>query len=99
MVRVPVSAIYYIEKEKNYLIFHTAHGSYKVRGTIAVQEERVAGMGFAKCNSGCIVNLAHVTGIFRESIRVRETEIPIARQHRKLFHELLMNYIRDGVNP
>lgn len=97
LMRVPVSEILLIEKDKNYLVYRTAERDYRERGSIADAETKVQGKGFAKVNSGCVVNLLHVNGMGKDTVRVRNDEIPISRQQRKGFQELLMNYIRDGV--
>ena len=60
VIRISSSGIYYIEKNKNYLLYHTSSGIYKSRGTMQKIREEMSGEGFAPCSSGCIVNLRHV---------------------------------------
>lgn len=97
LARVPSSEITHIEKDKNYLVYHTSARDYRERGALANAEEKVRGKGFAKVNSGCVVNLLHVNGMGKDAVRVKDVEIPVSRQMRKGFQELLMDYIRDGV--
>lgn len=97
LARVPSSEISHIEKDKNYLVYHTSARDYRERGALANAEEKVRGKGFAKVNSGCVVNLLHVNGMGKDAVRVKDVEIPVSRQMRKGFQELLMDYIRDGV--
>ena len=97
LARVPSSEITFIEKDKNYLVYHTPGRMYRERGAIANAEEKVRSKGFAKVNSGCVVNLLHVNGMGKDTVRIKDMEIPVSRQMRKGFQELLMDYIRDGV--
>lgn len=97
LARVPVSEVSVVEKDKNYIVYHSLERDYRERGTLANAEQKLQGKGFAKANGGCLVNLLYVTGMGKDTVRVRETDIPVSRQMRKGFQELLMDYIRDGV--
>ena len=46
IVRLPVSKIVYVEKDKNYLLFHTKEECYKIRGTMVQTEKLLEGKGF-----------------------------------------------------
>ncbi len=63
IVKLTCSQIIYVEKDKNYLVFHTKKGDYRSRGTMAAMEESLRGEGFSKCISGCLINLRYVTGV------------------------------------
>lgn len=53
VAKLRVSQITYIEKDKNYLIYHTKGDTYRVRGTMISAEEILKAEGFSKCISGC----------------------------------------------
>lgn len=93
LVRVPFSQIQYIEKEKNYLIYHTEQGKFRERGTVAEKEREFENGGFCKCTSGCLVNLKYVRKTGRETVWVGETALPVSRQQRKMFLDYLMKYL------
>ena len=57
VVKLGLSRIRYVEKSKNYLIYHTDDGDYKMRGTMTAPEEELGKDGFSTCISGCLVNL------------------------------------------
>lgn len=92
LVRVAFSGIYYVEKEKNYLVYHTDHGQFRERGTMAEKEGAFDGSGFFKCASGCLVNLRHVKRLTADTVWVGDAALPVSRQQRKPFADALMNY-------
>ncbi|MDO5349149.1 MAG: LytTR family DNA-binding domain-containing protein [Lachnospiraceae bacterium] len=94
--KVPCSKIVYVEKDKNYLVFHTKKGDYRARGTMASMEERLKDEGFSKCISGCLLNLRFVTGIDKDTVWVGDTPLPISRQRKKEFKEDFMRYLGGG---
>lgn len=91
--RLRVSQIVYVEKDKNYLLYHTKEGAYRMRGTMLSVEEVLTPEGFTKCNSGCIVNLRYVTRVERDSLLVDGYVLPVSRQRRKAVKEDFMKYI------
>ena len=97
MMRIPASDVIYVEKDKNYLLYHTKETVCRERGTLNDAEQKLPQKNFAKINSGCLVNLLYVTGLQKDTVRVQETELPVSRQQKKSFQEMLMAYIRDGV--
>lgn len=97
VAKLRLSRIRYVEKDKNYLIYHTDEDSYRVRGTMASAEEKLRDDGFSKCISGCLVNLKYVDKVEKDTVYVEDTRLPLSRQRRKEFREDLMRYI-GGMN-
>lgn len=97
VVKLRLSKIRYIEKSKNYLIYHTDNGDYKIRGTMAETEVELEKDGFSKCISGCLVNLKYVSKVEKDVVYVDNIRLPLSRQRRKEFRENLMRYI-GGMN-
>lgn len=97
VVKLRLSKIRYIEKSKNYLIYHTDDGDYKMRGTMAATEDELGKDGFSKCISGCLVNLKYVSKVEKDAVYVDNVRLPLSRQRRKEFREDLMRYI-GGIN-
>lgn len=91
--RIRISDIYYVEKDKNYLIYHTKDGDYRMRGTLAAVENSLIPEHFTKCINGCIVNLKYVTKIEKDSLIVNGMSLPVSRQRRKEVKEDFMKYI------
>lgn len=92
-VRVKLSRIYYIEKDKNYLSFHTKDGEYRIRGTIAENEEFFCSSNFGKISSGCLVNLRYVTKTNKNTVWVEKEPLPVSRQQQQPFMRQLMRYL------
>lgn len=93
LVRIPYSEIYYLEKDKNYIIYHTEKGKFRERGTIQKKENEFVQDGFAKCSSGCIVNLRYVQRVDKDIVVVNGDYINISRHRRKEFVDHLMAYL------
>lgn len=93
IVKVITPDILYIEKEKNYLVYHTRTGTYRVRGTMAALSDTFLNEGFSLCLSGCLVNLRYVTSIGKDTISVGNTVLPVSRQRRKSFKEDFLKYL------
>lgn len=96
-VRLAETDIYYIEKNSNYLIYHTARGEYRARGSLHEVEAELGGGGsFSRCINGCLVNLRYVDRTTQTSVFVGGDELPLARPRRKEFMNDLMNWIGKG---
>lgn len=96
-VRVRCSEIFYIEKEQNYLVYHTQSEEFRQRGTISAVESQFSSRGFGCCNRGCLVNFAHVQQTSRDTVWVGGTALPLSRTHRKGFMDGLMKYLGGGL--
>ena len=83
--RIPVSGIYYMEKERNYILFHTKEGDFRERGSMGEMEEKLAGSGFSRCITGCLVNLRYISKMSKDAVWVGDRCLPISRSQRKQF--------------
>lgn len=93
ILKLGVSKITYIEKDKNYLVYYTKEGAFRVRGTMAELENVLAGEGFSKCINGCMVNLKYVTKVSKDTVWLGEIKLPVSRHRRNAFKEELMKYM------
>ena len=92
-VRVKFSQIFYLEKEKNYIVYHTSLGTFRKRGTMATEESNFTGFCFGKISSGCLVNLRHVQKASKNLVWIAETCLPISRNQHTPFMNQLMRYL------
>lgn len=97
VTKIPVSQILYLEKEKNYIIFHTERGEFRERGSMAEMEEKLAGAGFSKCIAGCLVNLRHVLKMEKDLVWVGNTSLPVSRAQRKEFAKEFVDFLGGGL--
>lgn len=95
--RIPIEEVYYIKKERNDLIYYTSQGELRERGTIRMMKEKLAGMAFEECNSGCLVNLRQVRFIGKEKIMVGSFSVPLSRRMKKQFTQSYIDYLGGGI--
>lgn len=93
IIKLTCSQIFYIEKDKNYLLYHTAQGEFRIRGTMAALEEELSQEGFSKCINGCLVNLKYVTKFGKDMVWIQDTPLPVSRNRKKEFREDFMRYL------
>lgn len=93
VTKLPVSKILYLEKDKNYIIFHTEDGDFRERGSMAEMEEKLSGMGFSKCIAGCLVNLRYVTRMEKDVVWIRDISLPMSRTQRKVFAKEFVEFL------
>lgn len=92
--RLPVTDIYYIEKEQNYLIFHTKQGELRCRKNMKEIKEDLKGQPFEECISGCLVNLDCVSRIGKDVVELEvKAELPLSRRLKKQFSREYIRYM------
>lgn len=94
ILRITVSELLYIEKERDFLVFHTKKESYKERGSIKSIKERITDLSFSECTSGCVVNLNFVKRIGKNTVTlISGVELPLSRRLKKQFSEDYIRYM------
>lgn len=94
MQRIRTSEIEYIEKEKDFLVYHLLSGQLKERGSIKAVKERLAGKSFSECTGGYLVNLSCVKRIGKDTIvLLSDRELPLSRRLKKQFTEEFIRYM------
>lgn len=96
IVRITSAELYYVEKDKNYLIYHTKTDQYRVRGTLVGLEKELQNEGFSKCINGCLVNLRYMTRFVKDTVWVGTTELPVSRNRKKEFRENFLKFLRGS---
>ena len=94
--RLSVRDILYIEKEREYLIYHTRKGEFRNRGSIKTTKEKMGELPFAECISGCLVNLDYVSRIEKDAVMLEartETRLPLSRRLKKQFSREYIKYM------
>ena len=83
---VDASEIYWIESSGHLLSFHLKD---KVLSTTVFSmkelETRLSPNGFARCNSGCLVNLEKVSGFGEGEVYIGNVHLPISRGRKAVF--------------
>lgn len=93
MVNIHVSDIYYLEVDRHYLIYHTVHGDYTVRGVMRDVEEQMQEYHFVRCNHCYLVNLKYVEAVNGTFVRVGGTELQMSRNKKNEFLQAFTRYV------
>lgn len=96
--RVPASQIYFVMKDKNFLVYNTTRGELREYGTMENVRRELAESGFLMCNSGCIVNVRLIKKVTQNSVIINGEEIPLSRRRIKEFKQEMLSYLRGNVN-
>ena len=92
-LKLEVGNIHYIERLGRQLMFHTHDGIHASSATLQQMEDALSGKGFARCNKGYLVNLAHVSGVRDGCAVVRGDKLLISRGRRGPFLDALADYV------
>lgn len=92
-IRLEIDSIFYIERLGRQLMFHTSSGIHASTVTLQQVEQDLEGKGFARCNKGYLVNLAHVGGIQNGCAVVCGDKLLISRGRRGPFLEALTDWV------
>lgn len=92
-VRIAAGDVLYIEKDRNYLVYHTTRGDFRERGTLHSVADRLGTLHFAGASNGCLINMDHVDMIQNDTVTVRGEKVPLSRRMKKVFIQSYMEYI------
>lgn len=86
-------SIYYIEVNNHLLVYHTKDGDFQSYGSLKKATEEFEGLGFAKCNSCFLVNLAYVSKVEGFDVTVGNKTLQISHPKKKEFLDALNKYL------
>ena len=97
IIRLPLNDIYYLEKQKNYVYFHTARGCFHERTSIDNKSDLLA-RGFLRTHIGYMVNIRHIEKISSAEVYLSDgSVIPLGKKYhsevRKRFFEWMVNEV------
>ncbi|MGN1022823.1 MAG: LytR/AlgR family response regulator transcription factor [Lachnospiraceae bacterium] len=91
MRKLPLKEIRYIESHGHRLTFHLDEGECETTVfSMKELEEKLSGDGFARCNSGCLVNLKRVSALHGAEIEIGGEMLPISRGRKAEFTQKLV---------
>lgn len=92
--RIAVSDILYIEKDRDYLLFHTRQSCFQTRGSMKEIKIKLKSLPFAECSSGCFVNLNYVKRVGKDNILlISNQELPLSRRLKKQFTQDYIHFM------
>lgn len=92
-VRIAADDVLYIEKDRNYLVYHTTRGVLRERGTLHSLMDSLGALPFAMASNGCLINMDHVDLIQNDMVTVHGETVPLSRRMKKTFIQSYMEYI------
>lgn len=97
VVRLDASDVWYVEKDRDHLVYHTGQGVFRKRGTMKAERGQFQGLPFEECTSGCLVNLERVQRIGREHVYLKGEQLPLSRRMKKDFTQSYIDYMGGGL--
>lgn len=92
-LNVDAGEIYYVSKDKNYLLYHTLKGDFRMVGTMQALKEKLESMPFIECNSGYLINISYIDEIRKDTVIVHGSELPVSRRKKKELVQKVMDYL------
>lgn len=93
MSRVRLANLYFIESFGHHLVFHTSEKDIEAVGALKDIESELSSQDFFRCNSGYLINLAHVNNFSGSTVTVGKYDLQISRPRKKLFMQTLTDYL------
>lgn len=88
-----IGDIHYVEVFDHYLLFHTADGAYRARGSISVQAKELGEYGFSRIHKSFLVNLRHVSNLTGSSVTCAGTTLPVGRTYKGTLMQEYMAFL------
>lgn len=86
--------IIYIEKDKNYVIFHTTDNQYKERSNIDEKLSDLSSRDFIRTHIGYLVNMKYIKEITNtEVILLDGTKIPISKSYKQSVKDIYFDWM------
>ena len=97
--KIYYNEIKFIETYQRKTMIHAVQGSYVSNSTMKEHLARLNGYGFVQVHSAYIVNINFIKSILSDVIILRDGEhIALSKKRRKIFIEIVQNYLSDTEN-
>lgn len=95
MEKIAQKEIYYLQKEKKYVIFTTKDGTSKVRTSLDEAYQALEEELFVRIDKGCVVNLRHIMKLENRSVKMRDgVYLPVSQPQLSLVKRRIAEYWR-----
>lgn len=82
--RIPINEIMYIEKQGNYVVFHTVSIELKERASLEEKYSELNAYSFIRIHAGCAVNPRYIRTVEADHIILEdETRLAVSRAYKK----------------
>lgn len=93
--KLDISGIYYVEVQDHDLIYHTAAGEYRTKGSMKDIQETLEKENFFRCNRCYLINLEYVDSFHNSDVTVAGHMIQVSRSNKKAMLDALNNYMNE----
>ncbi len=93
LVRLSVADIRYVEARRHQLRIHTGAEDYFIHDTMQNLETQLSPYHFYRCHNGYLVNLLHVSRVYKNTVTVDGEELLVARPRQKEFMARMLEYL------
>ena len=94
--RIPVSEIVYLEKQGNYVVFHTVSADYRERASLDEKFSDLTGYGFIRIHAGCAVNPRFIRTVETDHVIMEDgTQLAISRAYKKTVRKDFFDWIAN----
>ena len=95
-VVLKVTDIIYLEKSKNYVIYHTCDQEYKVRGDMNTELKKIFDYGFIRLHIGYAVNNRLIQYISNDKVLLKNNiSVPINKKYREEAKNIFFKWLGD----
>lgn len=86
--------IMYIEKDKNYVVFHTKYDEYKERSNIDEKLKDLESNNFIRTHVGYLVNLTYIEEITNTEVTLLDgTKIPVSKSYKQSVKDIYFDWM------
>lgn len=97
MERIEQKQIYYLQKDKKYVVLTTKDGESRVRATLDEVLKDLEQHSFVRIDKGCIVNLRHIMKLERREVKMRNgVYLPVSQPQLPIIKRRIMEYWRES---
>lgn len=91
-VRLPVSAIRYVEVALHKILIHTDNDTIEVSGSMSAYAKMLEPYGLLRCNNCYLINPCHIRKVEGDNVIVDDENLVISRSRKKDFLTALSEY-------
>jgi DNA-binding LytR/AlgR family response regulator len=81
--KVSFDEIVFVEQDRNYVEIHTSQRTHPVRSALKEFIKNLPPKKFLQVHRSFIVNVACITAVNSEALRINEREIPVGKTYRE----------------
>lgn len=97
IIRISQNSILYIESNGHYLDVVTVDEKYTIIDTLKTTETKLDPFQFFRCSNSHIVNFDYIKKFDKNTVYIKDKELPISRSRKKEFLDRFTHYLGDHI--